>query len=161
MSKDDDRAAFEARIAADRYDIVTRLVYADWLEENGHDDEAVEQRRCTSPAWQEAARWMEDRAADCGVNCVNYAKRNPDGSWSEEEYEAITFETMIEAGHNFVNNGDYFVQQGSEDARDMIHGGNLEAFWRHWQTITGIDLTGKKTAYGDVITEQGPFSCSC
>src|SRR5262249_51543453 len=49
MSKDKkmlqrEKKAFEDAILADRYDGDTRQVFADWLEENGYDDEAVIQR---------------------------------------------------------------------------------------------------------------------
>lgn len=64
----DERAAFEAAIAADRYDQTSRLVYADWLNERGRDDEAEFQRRWT-PEWQRSEDWVK---AFCERVNLNY-----------------------------------------------------------------------------------------
>lgn len=40
----DERAAFEANIDADPLDATNHLVYADWLQDHGHDDEAAFRR---------------------------------------------------------------------------------------------------------------------
>jgi len=45
------RDAFEKALQANRYDIKTRGVYADWLEENGHTDEAHRQRNMATEEW--------------------------------------------------------------------------------------------------------------
>ncbi len=45
------KAEFDKTLLADKYDQTTRLIYADWLEERGYDDEAVWQRSWT-PEWQ-------------------------------------------------------------------------------------------------------------
>jgi len=50
-------------IEKDRYDSTTRLVYSDWLEEHGYDDECLEQRRLATPEWIEADKWLHEYAA--------------------------------------------------------------------------------------------------
>ncbi len=54
---DEERQAFLDAIAADRYDQTTRLVFADWLNEHGLDDEAEVQRQWT-PEKQRAEDWL-------------------------------------------------------------------------------------------------------
>lgn len=54
-----ERERFEAAIQADRYDQVTRLVFADWLEEHDDPEAADEQRRWT-PEWQRSDDWIDE-----------------------------------------------------------------------------------------------------
>src|SRR3954466_10259623 len=68
----DEKEQFEAALKQDRYDTVTRLIYADWLEEHGEDDYAAEQRRMATPEWCNAARGLEEIASQCGQTCTNY-----------------------------------------------------------------------------------------
>lgn len=148
-----DRERFESAIAADRCDSTTRLIFADFLEENGFDDEAVEQRRCASPEWVESARFMEDFASRGGQTCDNY-----DG-WAdkeEAEWRAVTFEEVVQAGHSFVlsNGDDYYTQHGEEGLRDLMYGREGELYWKHWGILTDIETP-------EYLRSQGPFSCSC
>lgn len=55
------REAFEAILKEDLYDEVTRKVYADWLSENGFDEEAMEQYSWTKEK-QEAIDWLKNLA---------------------------------------------------------------------------------------------------
>lgn len=181
------RQAFEDILRDDLFDTTTRLVFADWLEENGLDDEANEQRRMATPEWQASARWLTDFAARCGTTIDNYIdylrsslriyyRDHPDARYrpahqniaapDEEAIPAqereLTFADMIQAGRDWVEHGDVFVQQGSERARDLLmwsdddtrDGANLKLFWHHWQIVTGTRLDPE-------LTEDSPFSCSC
>lgn len=149
-----DRDAFLAALAEDRYDRAARLVFADWLEENGDrpgdDDLALEQRRWT-PERQEAEDWLREFAEECGLTCRDY-----ETSYGGEggEWVPITFEDVLQAGHDYLDRGDYFTQRGSETARNLMTDERRELYWRHWQTLTGRTL-GEETA------PDAPFSCSC
>ncbi len=86
----DDRTGFERAIKEDRYDSFSRQVYADWLEERGFDDEAMEQRRLAAPEWVEADKWLR-----------RYAKvMNP---YDVEEYDFDEGDTkLVEGGEDLA-----------------------------------------------------------
>lgn len=63
MSDEPIKKLFEEAIEADPYDGVTRKIFADWLEEHGHDDEAVVQRSWT-PEKQQAEDWLTEYAQE-------------------------------------------------------------------------------------------------
>ncbi len=151
---DTEKEAFLTAIAKDRYDQTTRLVFANWLEENGLDDEALIQRSWTREK-QESEDWLRDYAAKCGETCTNYSD-----VWQEhveEEWQDITYEMVVQAGHDYVNHGNYSTQVGSEKARDLMYGETAELFWKHWQTVTGRT----KAAREEDEWMDGPFSCTC
>ena len=58
--------AFQKAIAENPYDRKTRLVFADWLEEHGLDDEAHEQRSW-SKTKQEAEDWLRNFAPEINM----------------------------------------------------------------------------------------------
>ena len=63
MSDDKEQEArFVRALSDDVYDSTTRLVYSDWLEERGRDDEAQEQRRMAAPEWVQARAKLEGAA---------------------------------------------------------------------------------------------------
>jgi uncharacterized protein (TIGR02996 family) len=66
-SKADERAAFLAAIKADRYDQAARIAFADWLEEQGEDDDAAVQRAWTSEK-QRAEDWLTEFAEECEMS---------------------------------------------------------------------------------------------
>lgn len=166
MSEDEARTAFEAAVARDgpyHLDTAAHRAFADWLEENGHDDEAAILRRWT-PARQEAEDWLRDFAARCGQTCVNYdeacaayyANREDNTvPLVEEVWRPITYDMVLRAGSDLAAGGEAFTQQGSENARDLMgDDDNRELFWRHWGTLT-------ETAVSDDVRRESPFSCSC
>lgn len=148
-----EQEAFEAALAKDRYDCTTRLVYADWLEERGLDDQAAEQRRMATPEWVEADRWMHEFVKTLGSSCINY-----DAVWDKhepEEWHDFTYDEVIQAGHDALRDGDYLVQLGSNEARDHMYNPlTKEKFWDCWSTITGIPVSEEDR-------EHSVFSCSC
>ena len=174
---DTQRQAFEEALQKDRYDSVTRLVYADWLEENGLDDEAREQRRMASPEWIASDQWMHKFASTLGTHSPYYSE-----SWRRdrenrerqdiglpplpeihEEVIPMSYEIVMEAAKHWLEtykdtewgpDGDYFTQNGDETARDEMGNPNTRAeFWKHYQQITGASV--EKEKQGQV------FSCSC
>lgn len=176
------RQGFEKLIKEDPYDIHTRLIFADWLEENNFPDEAAEQRRKGTKGWVKADKWMHDFANKCGSSCRNYSEgyrlirnrirdeglnyRNEeersriDQLYEEipENWQPITYEECIQARYAYLDKGDYFVQMGDEQARDMMHGKTARDFWENWSIITGEQVPA---SFKEGEEGSAPFSCSC
>lgn len=151
---------FQKAIEANPYDASLRLVFADWLEEKGEDDTATWHRTWT-PERQKAEEWMKEFADKCGSTCVNYAHRNPDETYEEEVWRKITYGDVVEAGREYINSlgRDMFVQQGDENARNLMDDATTELYWNNFQLLTGIDpkpVLDDKKYYA-----RQPFSCSC
>ena len=153
---DDERRGFEQTIQVNRYDEVARRIYADWLSEQGLDDEATVQYSWTIEK-QQAEDWLRGFACRCGDTCINYDEvtdlRRTSGP-IEEKWVSITFEDVIQAGHDFIDNGDFFYQEGLETARDLMDKETTDLYWQHWSTYTGRSLPA-------TYRGMAPFSCSC
>lgn len=82
---------------------------------------------------QEAMIWMQDFAQRVGL------------SYSE----------VIQAGREFVADGEYFTQYGTETARSAMYEPETKAvYWKNFEIITGIKP--------DAAARDGEvFSCSC
>lgn len=137
------KAAFEAAIKADPYDSTNRLVFADWLEENGLDDEGAEQRRRASNEWIEADKWLHE-----------FAEGNKrDGDYYRSYMTRLDYEDLLELGREAIVDGDLSFSCGAdEDICDALRSNN-EWFWRTVSIITGLPLPN------DV--SDGWFSCGC
>lgn len=174
-----DRESFEAALQANKWDGSLHHVYADWLEEHGFDTEAAYHHQWTKER-QEAEDWLRDFAEKCGMTCTNYGGRYDQykellEKWErgkrkgrkptyddvpevEEIWKSITFEDVVQAGHDYVDHEDYLTQMGSETARDLM--GNKETsdlYWKHWENFTGR----KRRPPGKWGVGSAPFSCSC
>lgn len=104
------REAFEKAITENPYSEITHLTFADWLDENGFDDEAEHHRKWTKE-WQESKDWLKELAADYGV----------------------PFEKMIGA----ILSGGNYTQYGSSDLQDEFYDRErAEAFWQHFDRYT-------------------------
>jgi uncharacterized protein (TIGR02996 family) len=158
ITMDSDKKKFEEAIKADRYDGDLRLVFSDWLEENGLDDEAVVQRAWTKEK-QQAEDWLRDFASKCGDTCVEvygsgYYEDDVNNEGTEV-YAPITYEIVIQAGWDSINEGYGFTQIGSERARDLLYeGDNRSKFWECWQLVTGHSVS-------EETKEVYAFGCSC
>ena len=136
----------------DRYDSTTRLVFADWLEEKGKDDEAREQRRMTTKEWIDADKWMHEFAESIGGTCLNYGKE-----LEEEEWKNITYEEVMRAAQASIDTDGSarLVQVGTETARNMMDEPRArEQFWEAWQVITDQYISDE--AKGGRV-----FCCTC
>jgi uncharacterized protein (TIGR02996 family) len=134
-----ERRAFLEAIEKDRYDRETRLVFADWLEERGEDDEAVEQRRRATEEWKEADEVMTELTRVL----------------AESDGQEPTVEEIIQAGQNWVNGGDWQCVSGNGyEAENFVSDDeNCNRFWKYWQIWTGKTVEEEK---------QGAlFGCSC
>jgi len=125
--QDDPKAAgFLAAIAADKYDVVTRLVFADWLSDNGYDDESAEQRHRATPEWREADEWF-----------VGFAVLASDDGW-EDTQKSVSVEQVIEAAKRYLETGEDTCLSG--DGFSITNRWNEEMerdFWKYFQWWTG------------------------
>lgn len=164
MTSDREKERFLQAIAEDRYDQSLRLVFADWLEEHGLDDEALVQRQWTREK-QEAEDWLRDFAERCGQTAdpAKYARRGV--SYEDYGWRPITYEDVVQAGHDWLDRREWFYQIGEETARNEMYDENTQKlFWKHWRTITGRKDDG---LYGQAkwdehdAVEGSVFGCSC
>jgi len=112
----DTREGFLLSIAEDRFNRDLRLIFADFLEDQGLDDEAAFQRKWT-PKLQRAIDWIE-------------------GFSSAHE---LDYEEVIETGRRYANSGEYEIDWTSDTANEEFESdpSMLEMFWKYWSDITG------------------------
>lgn len=128
---------FLKAIQEDRYDRTTRLAYADWLEENGFDDEAEEQRNWSEER-ERSIEYLENFAKGC------YDAYDDDG----EHTNALTYQELIEAAEAWITKREYY-RLGTTSYNDAN-----EEFWDHFDRATGRNTKDSR--------QRGYFfSCSC
>jgi len=151
MTPEQERAALESAVAADPYDAVSHFALADWLEERGMDDEALRHRTWTRER-QEAEDFMDRFAAECSREPSDY---HPD---------AVVLDRggIIAAAHRYLDTGEYFVCLGFDTP--TIAWSEMDAFWRHFEALTGKSLSDKGEGHDDDGWNGGGgrfVSCSC
>lgn len=112
------RDAFLKALTDNEDDTTTRLVYADWLDDQGEHEEADRQRK-----WPAAREWL-----------VRFGKEN-------SGYEEVTYEGLIAFGRRVA------IEESSSD-RTYVHNesmwhalqANSQEFWKNWSVVTGIPL---------------------
>ena len=116
-----ERKAFEKALKKNEDDTTTRLVYADWLDEQGEHEEADRQRK-----WPAAKEWL-----------VGFSKEN-------SGYQEASYEGLIAFGRQVAR------EEGSSERSERISFEN-EALWealrthsqeffQNWSVVTGIPL---------------------
>ena len=145
MTKAEQMAAFLKTIEADRYDGATRKVFADWLEENGYDDEALVQRSWTREK-QESIDWLTDFASELSDEYETFM----DDLEIEGSY-TMTYEDLIAAANAYLEKGEAFCLPF--DTPDRVYD-EIEVFWRHFEVATGrkVDEERKEGTF---------FVCAC
>lgn len=145
----DDRQAFLDALKKNEDDVATRMIYADWLEENGEDDEAERQRK-----WPAAKRWLQD---------FRRSINREGGEWDEESdkwlgngtYELPhSYADIIEAGH-LLAAGEFYcfkTDRGADFFREDES--NVEKFLLNWSIVTGIPVPDK-------VFEEPNIGCAC
>lgn len=142
-----ERDAFLAALSANEDDTTTRLVYADWLDEQGEHEEADRQRK-----WPAAKEWL-----------VRFCEKNNTVNEDDPEEWSISYETLIELTLDSVARSD-----GTEDVNGnlvSVHCGNNEAmcdalrdnsaeFCRNWSIVTGVPVPPGGA-------EWNGFRCGC
>ncbi len=141
-----EREAFEAAIKKDRYDQTTRLVFADWLEEHGFDDEAVVQRKWT-PKYQKSEDWLMEYAKDIAATDyykgVGYYEYRSEIRTFSYEYLLVLAAEHLESGEETA-----LIGLNGPDSRET-----MEEFWKHYRVVTGADV---KEGYAITF-----FACDC
>lgn len=173
---DPSQTAFLKALEENEDDDVTRLVYADWLDEHGFPEEASRQRR-----WRASKTWLAELASKLGEQCTNYSEAYdqyiearvaheddptiPRPQEPDYQYRPITYEDVLAAGTTFAEDREYFTQFGSERARDYFSSPALRAeFWEHWSVVTGKPKPTPQDEWEKEWWDDrmpSPFSCSC
>lgn len=126
--------AFKKALEKDAYDNTTRLVYADWLEENGRELEARRLRE-----WTPQAQQMEDKKAEARAWLEKYAAA-----------AGRTFDQVLMAANQYLDNR--VMQFNDFDHPDIF--AETEQFWTYFTLVTGRDVP-------DEVRGQHFFRCAC
>ena len=67
----------------------------------------------------------------------------------------IGYETAIRAGRDFIQEGDYYTQYGTDSARDEAYvPGVIQEYWKNYEILTEHKVP-------ETTKTEVPFSCSC
>lgn len=136
------RDVFEKTLNEDPYDKTSRLIYADWLSENGFDDEAEFHRTWTED-WQDAKEWFDDFAREHDVPLGDILSTAQMFYNAEKDGERYEWWHLV------------YTQDGHESLRDfMFESENRVDFWKNYCTFARVEMV-------DGLIEVQPFSCSC
>jgi uncharacterized protein (TIGR02996 family) len=133
--------AFLKALAENEDDTPTRLVYADWLDEQGEHEEADRQRK-----WPAAKAWLVRLCA----------KYNPPDDKDPDEW-FISYKELLQLGREAVARARKeslgFSTGNNMGMCDALraHGGE---FWENWSIVTGIPLPPDAEANSN-------FRCAC
>jgi uncharacterized protein (TIGR02996 family) len=132
VASESERRAFLNAIEAARWDDeLPRLVYADWLDENGEHEEADRQRR-----YVPAERWLRAFAEQI----IDY-----------DTFQPMSYEALIGAATTYLQSGighDMYLDKLDEVNQQKA------AFWENFEIVTGM-------AVPDRVRERMFFGCSC
>lgn len=133
MSHDEMKQAFLLRIKKEPENDVHRYVFADWLEENGFDDEALLQREWTVEKYTEALAYLEEYAIETEM-LVEQLLAEATNYLQTKKYAYLPFDTPEIAGKDQTK------------------------FWECYQTVTGIPVSLQYTEDERMFSW---FRCSC
>ena len=143
-----ERDAFLKSLTENEDDTLTRLVYADWLDERGEHEEADRQRK-----WPGAKRWL-----------VQLCDLHNFQSEDEDPYErVIPYRELVELGRTAVKEA--VESDGPSDWRGVVDCGNNmdmcdalrdnhHEFWANWSIVTGVPVPSD-------VEENLHFTCAC
>lgn len=130
------REQFLAAIAAEPYESIHHVAYADWLEENGHDDEAAVQRAWTPQKQRDAEAFMEKYVGSIKDKWM-------EGRW-EDDYRIphsgsppTRDDLFAVAEQQLADPRGWHVLKIPFHEPKFIDGEADAAFWRHYSTLTG------------------------
>ena len=133
-------------------DTMTRLVYADWLEERGEHEEADRQRK-----WPAAKEWLvrfhREHCRD-GDAVPGFEEPSDENSWS---YLSISYPSLLKLAQKAVENaeeGQIFLYCGANESMMDALRANSHEFWMNWSIVTGFPLPPD-------AAEKSRYSCSC
>lgn len=108
------REQFLAAIRENPEEVVNHYAYADWLEDNGFDDEARVQREWSLKKYLDAVAYISSYAFHCDINLQDM---------------------LNEANAHLDDPGHFFTCWGFDDPK--IHNEDMGVFWRHFEVLTG------------------------
>ena len=132
------RAAFLQALAENEDDTTTRLVFADWLDEQGEHEEADRQRN-----WPAAKAWL-----------VRFFQKHSVGDYHGQ---LNSYEQLMELARVAVEEADergFGFDCGSNDSLCEALRANSGEFWKNWSIVTGIRLPPD-------VESKSYFGCSC
>lgn len=136
MDKNKEEQAFRKALAENKYDEALHRVFADWLEEQGYDDDALFHRTWT-PEWQRAWDAMEKLARDNG--------------------EGASVEELLAAGRTFLDQNGLTTTVGfmgfGLSELDFENEGVRQEFWKNFSIIE------KREVDEETAREAWPFNC--
>lgn len=128
------REGFLLALEENEDDTTTRLIYADWLDDQGEHEEADRQRR-----WPAAKAWLREF---CGVEDDN------------AEGYVIGVKKLIAEARNALLDGSLIVDcWANEEMCNNLRKDSRE-FWHRVSVVTGLPLP-------EGYAENSRFGCSC
>jgi uncharacterized protein (TIGR02996 family) len=135
------RDSFHKALAENEDDTTTRLVYADWLDEQGEHEEADRQRK-----WPAAKEWLVQFCED------NNPDPDDDWEWS------ISYQTLLELARDAIAGAgkEKWIEFSCGNNQTMCEALREDSheFWQNWSIVTGIPLPPD-------VEERSSFSCAC
>jgi uncharacterized protein (TIGR02996 family) len=162
----DDRQIFIDLLAKDEDNNTTRLIYADWLEDNGFHEESERQRK-----WPDAKKWMLDIVEQGNADrYYEYEDLNPlTGEITKERYEGewyIDYPTLMQLAaeeyrertkdskNGEWSGGDFWgFHVGNNMTMQEVLGTNRVKFWENWSILTGHPMPKNP--------DDSFFRCAC
>ncbi|MFO0998975.1 MAG: TIGR02996 domain-containing protein [Planctomycetaceae bacterium] len=132
------RDDFLEALAQDEDDVETRLVFSDWLDDQGEHDEADRHRK-----WPAAKQWL-----------TQFVQENNQADDEEAWEKKITFQDLLEFGHRAIAEDDFYFSCGSNETMCCGLRSHREEFWECWSVLTGAAVPA------DAV-EKSEFGCSC
>ena len=130
-------------------DDMTRMIYADWLDEAGEYEEAERQR-----AWPEAKSWM-----------MNFADANDRSLEEPDYYGKVDYDFLMNLAQQIYDdgvadlaaggNGYAYAYIGNKEYLEETIRAVQEDFWKNWSILTGNKLPDEWDE------DRVGFSCSC
>jgi uncharacterized protein (TIGR02996 family) len=122
------RNTFLKALADNEDDTTTRLIYADWLEEQGEHEEADRQRQ-----WPTAKEWL-----------VRFCQNHNPPPDDQDPYEmVISYAELIELEREAIEEADdqdFGLSCGNNMTMCDALRANRQEFWQNWSIVTGIPL---------------------
>lgn len=148
-----------AAIEAAPDDDLPKLVYADWLDEHGEEDEATRWRQ-----YGAARRWLQEIAAENDRHIASVKEEWGPDEYSESYYPNLNYETLIQRGVEAIREyeydsdegrkwGSYFSCGANQHMQDYLMNAGNE-FWEVVSILSGVPLPKG-------FIETAGFTCSC